>query len=368
MTLLEAQKVAKHFGNLFSAAFQEAELKASFSSKTLILLGLILFAASVTFAGDMGQRIQETTCKLIGKVTDARTGEGLPGAKVNVLGTIIEATTDSGGSYEIQNLSWKTFTVRASKSGYTDGPAFHVRVIGGMTTRQDFNLRDTVLVQNWDELSPVRQTGTKPKQGQPNEKATGMILGKVMDVKTGEGLLGAKIGIVGTTISTSSNVDGIYTIPNVPEGTYTLKASEIGFEDTTKTGIRVIGGQTTTQDFIFGTRYSHGGIYLNNRSEKGPKQEKPNEKETGKIIVKVIDAKAKEGISGASVTLIGTKYLTYPDMYGHYYIDQVPPGTYVLSVEALGFTKQEMIEITVVKEKTTVKTFYLEPIITHPPY
>lgn len=192
-------------------------------------------------------------------------------------------------------------------------------------------------------------------------------MGKVID-REKVALDGANVVVVGTDMKTSTDLDGSYILQNVPEGTYMLKVSDIGYNDTTKTGVRVIRGQTVTQDFILNIRILPIMTLISPQMAKNMKRGQPSEKETGKIIVKVWDAKAREGIVGANVTLVGTKYSAVSDMNGYYNIEQVPSGTYVLSVEMLGYKKTEMIEVTVVKDKTTVKTFNLEPIFTHPPY
>ncbi len=60
---------------------------------------------------------------------------------------------------------------------------------------------------------------------------TGKIAGIVKDADTGEPLAGANIIIEGTTLGASSDMDGFYTILNVPPGTYTLKVLYIGYND-----------------------------------------------------------------------------------------------------------------------------------------
>lgn len=67
----------------------------------------------------------------------------------------------------------------------------------------------------------------------------GTISGKVVDQITSESLPGVNILIVGTTIGTSTNLDGEFEIPNLDVGTYQLTASFIGYKTVTRSDIVV---------------------------------------------------------------------------------------------------------------------------------
>jgi outer membrane receptor protein involved in Fe transport len=68
---------------------------------------------------------------------------------------------------------------------------------------------------------------------------TGKIAGKVVDAETGEGIPGVNIILVGTTMGAATNLDGEYTILNIPPGTYELKASAMGYSPVTVRDVRV---------------------------------------------------------------------------------------------------------------------------------
>lgn len=78
---------------------------------------------------------------------------------------------------------------------------------------------------------------------------TGKISGKLTDARTNEPLVGANIVIEGTTVGAATNVDGYYVILNIPPGTYTARASMVGYSPSTQTGVRVFINQTTQLDF-----------------------------------------------------------------------------------------------------------------------
>lgn len=71
----------------------------------------------------------------------------------------------------------------------------------------------------------------------------GKLSGRVVDAKTGEGLPGAKITILGTKMDTSTDVDGNYQINGIPPGAYTVQVDFIGFKTTRKKGVKIKPGE-----------------------------------------------------------------------------------------------------------------------------
>lgn len=78
---------------------------------------------------------------------------------------------------------------------------------------------------------------------------TGKIAGVVTDAENVQALPGANIIIEGTTMGAATGVNGYYVILNIPPGTYTLKATMIGYAAITVTEVRVNIDLTTTIDF-----------------------------------------------------------------------------------------------------------------------
>lgn len=78
---------------------------------------------------------------------------------------------------------------------------------------------------------------------------TGKIAGKVIDAKSGEPLPFVNIIIEGTSFGTASSIDGNFAIIGVPPGTYSVKASSIGYVPETITKVSVSIDLTTKLDF-----------------------------------------------------------------------------------------------------------------------
>lgn len=60
-------------------------------------------------------------------------------------------------------------------------------------------------------------------------QSTGTLSGTVTDAKTGEPLIGATVLLEGTELGDATDVNGRYTITNIPARTYNVKASFVGF-------------------------------------------------------------------------------------------------------------------------------------------
>ncbi len=104
--------------------------------KRLFVL-ILLVAFSSGFAGITG--------KITGLVTDAETGEPLPGVNIAVEGTNLGAATGVDGEYIILNVPVGTYELRATMMGYTPVRVKNVRVSIDITTKQAFELSPKVL-------------------------------------------------------------------------------------------------------------------------------------------------------------------------------------------------------------------------------
>ena len=78
---------------------------------------------------------------------------------------------------------------------------------------------------------------------------SGKIRGTIVDQKTKEPLIGANITVEETNLGAATDVDGTYLIIDVNVGTYTLKATYIGYRSITMSNIRVSQNFTTEANF-----------------------------------------------------------------------------------------------------------------------
>ena len=78
---------------------------------------------------------------------------------------------------------------------------------------------------------------------------SGKISGTVKDASTKEPLPFVNVIVEGTSTGAASNMDGEYFILNIPPGTYSIKASAIGYNSVTVKNINVASNFTTNLDF-----------------------------------------------------------------------------------------------------------------------
>jgi len=82
-----------------------------------------------------------------------------------------------------------------------------------------------------------------------NAGTKGRIKGKVVDLQTGEAMIGANVTIVGTSAGSNTDASGEFLIQNLDPGTYTLRCSYVGYQTITISNVRVNADITTFQNF-----------------------------------------------------------------------------------------------------------------------
>lgn len=76
----------------------------------------------------------------------------------------------------------------------------------------------------------------------------GTLTGTVTDAATGEVLLGANVRILAYRLGSVTDIDGRYTIPNVPEGTHEVLVTYLGYENM-EASVTIQANAAKTQDF-----------------------------------------------------------------------------------------------------------------------
>ena len=109
-----------------------------------VLALLLTFYSSAEADPSVALKLPDITGKIAGRVTDAATGEPLPGVNVLIVGTTQGSATDLDGYYTIVNVKPGTYTVRVSFIGFRNEVVENVKVIVDKTTRIDFELREEI--------------------------------------------------------------------------------------------------------------------------------------------------------------------------------------------------------------------------------
>lgn len=102
--------------------------------------------------------------------------------------------------------------------------------------------------------------------------AQGIVSGRVTDQANGNPLVGARVIIVGTSLTASSNAEGRYRITGVPAGTFQVRASQIGFASSTKPATVADQGAVTVDFGLVLTPYSLDEVVVTATGEQAKRE------------------------------------------------------------------------------------------------
>ena len=77
---------------------------------------------------------------------------------------------------------------------------------------------------------------------------SGSVVGRLVDADNGDPLIGANVMLENTILGSATDIDGMFTIINVPAGTYTLVVSYVGYQETRITDIKVKANESYKLD------------------------------------------------------------------------------------------------------------------------
>ena len=137
--------------------------------------------------------LAQGTGKVAGTVTDATTGEALPGAAVQLLGTTLGTATNLDGNYYIIGVPVGATDVQASFVGYQTETVTGVEVSTGYTRELNFALQPVRLMMN-----PVR--------AQTPEEEVRATIDRLFDgMRAGDGTMVASVFHEGATLGRATD-------------------------------------------------------------------------------------------------------------------------------------------------------------------
>jgi len=204
----------------FTQGFEILVIKApGFSSA---MKGVTAVAGETVSAGTIALTPLPTASTGTGTVTNAGTAAPLSGATIG--GTGFSTTTDNNGNFTLTGLPPGPQTLTISRSGFTPETK-------------------AVTVEAGKTLS----AGTIAMTPLPT---FGMITGTVTNARTGAPLSGATVGMGSTSLTTTTDINGNFTLAGVPSGPEELlSVTASGFSPATK-GVTVVEGETVSADTI----------------------------------------------------------------------------------------------------------------------
>lgn len=271
-----------------------------------------IISAGATVTEDFALDIQPSN--VVGTVIDADTEEAIAGALVIVVqdnNIIANALTDSSGMFSISELAAGTYSIQFSRMNYQNN-------VTGLT----LNTNETRNVNIALQPNPGSIQGSV--KDTLNQPITGAFVS--VDILKGNILVAQAL----------TDMNGLYTIPNLGEGSYVIQASATNYQ-TAVQGAIVISNQVTTIDFVL--------------------QANP-----GAINGTIMDANTAAGIVGATVSIfsgpvrVGT---AITDSNGGYSVTGLAPGSYSVRASADNYQSGTLI-ITVLSNSTTTADLALQ--------
>jgi outer membrane receptor protein involved in Fe transport len=164
----------------------------------------------------LGTLSAQNVGRIAGTVTDAGTGNPLPGTNVTIVGTMMGAAADANGEYYILNIPPGRYELRASMIGYEAMLVTDVIVNAGRTTTIDFELVDEVF-----ELGEVVVQAIRPDVERDKTSTSSIV--RFEDVQAMPGIrdIGDVIGLAADVI------DGHFRGGRLGEEYYTLQGMGI---------------------------------------------------------------------------------------------------------------------------------------------
>lgn len=153
------------------------------------------------------------------------------------------------------------------------------------------------------------QSVSGSRLSQPIETST--LTGRIIDNNTGEAISGASITIDNTSLNTTTDSNGYYTINNIPVGSYTVTVTATGYNPISD-NITINANQEIT---------ANGTMVLNTATIQ-----------TGTIAGRVTDYNTGVAVSGARVDIDGTTLYAYTDDYGYFILNNVQEGVQTISI------------------------------------
>lgn len=154
------------------------------------------------------------TGKLVGKVTDKKTGEPVIGVSVMLQGTKLGASTDFEGEYIISNIPPGTYTVTVTSLGYKTATIRNVIMKIDLTTTIDVKVEESVV--EGDEVVIVAERQLVQKDLTSTSVTVSADEMKVMPVENLSQVINLQAGVVGGHFRGGRTGEVAYLVDGIP--------------------------------------------------------------------------------------------------------------------------------------------------------
>jgi len=223
--------------------------------KSSILI-LLVFAFSITVFA------QENTLTVYGKVVDKVTQQPIPAANVLVVNTNLGASTDLDGKFQIKNLPFGEYQIRASVIGYKSVVKTDVMVMSGSAPELIFELEeeaieleDVVVRSDYFETSRLDLISTRSFSNEEIRRSPGGFEDVIRALSVLPGVAQADGGRNDLIVRGGAPSENLYLV----NGYKVQNINHFGTQGATGGPLSYIN-----LDFVSGTSFSTGGFSVNN--------------------------------------------------------------------------------------------------------
>ena len=130
------------------------------NTQRVLVAALFISVPAVLSAQVATQTAAASTGRVVGRVIDSRTGEGLTGAGIQITGTTIGAMSSIDGRYSVNSVPTGTVTLTVRRLGYTPKTITGVIVGTGSPAEHDITLDPSTVVLEAQVVTAAVQRGT----------------------------------------------------------------------------------------------------------------------------------------------------------------------------------------------------------------
>ncbi len=238
-----------------------------------------------------------------GIVKEALTDKPLLAAVVKLEKAEVYATTNFSGQYQLFSVKPGRYTITAELAGYEKAVIKNVKIEQNKNAQLDIKL---------NPIGPnIRRSICDTCE------VLGMVIGRIFG-KEKIHISGAAVTVVGSGISTTTDIDGIFNIMLQTNDTFSIAIIHNNYTPDTIHKVSVISNRATELQFELKP--------LNTEKEF-----------VGYIKGKTIEHTTGSALINVQITLLNTGYKAVSDSDGAFYLETIAPGQYSLLATRWGF-------------------------------
>jgi outer membrane receptor protein involved in Fe transport len=137
---------------------------------------LVLAAAGFVLAGSLhAQAAPPATGRIVGRIIDAQTGQGLPDVGVQVVGTTLGVVSGVDGRFALPPIPAGTVTIQVRRLGYQPKTVTGILLLAGRTLEQNITMESATITLTAQVVTASAERGSVSEALDAQRVATGVV-------------------------------------------------------------------------------------------------------------------------------------------------------------------------------------------------